>query len=36
MQRHALTHILTFNVADFKRYAGIGLIEPQSFVTADA
>jgi predicted nucleic acid-binding protein len=28
MKRHALTHLLTFNVADFKRYPGIELLEP--------
>jgi hypothetical protein len=28
MQRHALSHLLTFNPTDFKRYPGIQLIEP--------
>jgi hypothetical protein len=28
MQWHQLTHILTFNVADFKRYSGIEILEP--------
>lgn len=30
MQRHGLTHLITFNVADFLRYPGITLLEPQS------
>jgi predicted nucleic acid-binding protein len=30
MERHGLTHLLTFNTADFLRYAGITVIEPQS------
>jgi predicted nucleic acid-binding protein len=29
MQRHGLTHILTFNVGDFKRYDQITVIDPQ-------
>jgi predicted nucleic acid-binding protein len=29
MQRHGLTHILTFNVGDFKRYNQITAIDPQ-------
>jgi predicted nucleic acid-binding protein len=33
MQRHALTHLLTFNVADFQRYAGVELLDPQSVAT---
>jgi predicted nucleic acid-binding protein len=33
MQRHDLTHLLTFNVADFQRYAGIDLLDPQSVVS---
>jgi predicted nucleic acid-binding protein len=32
MQRHGLTHILTFNTADFKRYSGITLLNPASLV----
>lgn len=27
MQRHNISHLLTFNVADFKRYPGIELID---------
>ena len=30
MLRHGLTHILTFNVTDFKRYPGIEVIDPAS------
>jgi predicted nucleic acid-binding protein len=30
MKVHRITHILTFNGADFSRYADIGVIEPQS------
>jgi predicted nucleic acid-binding protein len=29
MQRHGLTHLLTFNVADFRRYSSIELLDPQ-------
>src|SRR5260221_7151712 len=29
MQRHGLTHILTFNVGDFSRYSEITVIDPQ-------
>lgn len=29
MQRHGLTHLLTFNVADFKRFSMIELLDPQ-------
>jgi hypothetical protein len=28
MQRHALSHLLTFNPADFKRFSAIQLVEP--------
>jgi predicted nucleic acid-binding protein len=28
MQRHGLTHILTFNVGDFKRYSEITVLDP--------
>lgn len=28
MRRHRLTHLLTFNLADFQRYAGILLVDP--------
>jgi predicted nucleic acid-binding protein len=34
MQRHGLTHILTFNGKDFERYSGIGILDPQSLVTS--
>jgi predicted nucleic acid-binding protein len=30
MQRHGLAHLLTFNIADFQRYAGIELLDPQA------
>jgi predicted nucleic acid-binding protein len=33
MQRHGLTHLLTFNVADFQRYATIQTLDPQSLPT---
>jgi predicted nucleic acid-binding protein len=33
MQRHGLTHLLTFNVADFKRFAFIDVLDPQTFAT---
>ena len=29
MKRHDLTHILTFNAADFRRYPGVELLDPQ-------
>lgn len=32
MQRHELTHILTFNGQDFQRYAGISVLDPLAFV----
>ena len=32
MQAHAITHILTLNGADFRRYPGITPIDPASFV----
>lgn len=34
MQVHGLTSILTFNPADFRRYAGIEIIEPASLAEA--
>ncbi len=34
MQRHGLSHLLTFNVDDFKRYPRIQIIEPRSIVAA--
>jgi predicted nucleic acid-binding protein len=33
MQRHGLTHILTFNRADFERHPGITVLEPQRVVS---
>jgi hypothetical protein len=30
MQRHGLTHLLTFNAADFNRYQGITILDPQT------
>lgn len=35
MQRHGLSHLLTFNTADFQRYAGLGLLDPQSVMEED-
>jgi hypothetical protein len=32
MQRHGLTHILTFNVDDFTRYPSISVLDPQKIV----
>lgn len=32
MHRHGLTHILTFNGADFKRYPGIDVLDPAGVV----
>jgi predicted nucleic acid-binding protein len=31
MQRHGLTHLLTFNLTDFRRYSGVDLLDPQDF-----
>lgn len=28
MKRHGLTHIVTFNTADFRRYPGIAVLDP--------
>lgn len=28
MQVHGISHLLTFNVADFRRYPGITVVEP--------
>ena len=36
MHRHALTHLLTFNVTDFQRYAGIALLDPRSVLSGRA
>jgi predicted nucleic acid-binding protein len=33
MERHGLTHILTFNVGDFRRYSGIEILDPQKVAT---
>jgi predicted nucleic acid-binding protein len=30
MQRHGLTHLLTFNASDFRRFAKIELLDPHS------
>jgi predicted nucleic acid-binding protein len=32
MQVHGLTAILTFNPSDFRRYAGIEVVEPAAIV----
>jgi hypothetical protein len=32
MLRHGIRQILTFNVADFKRYQEIEVIDPQDYV----
>jgi predicted nucleic acid-binding protein len=32
MQRHGLTHLLTFNTADFQRYPGIRVLDPRATV----
>lgn len=32
MNRHQLTHLLTFNVADFRRYSGIEIIDARSAI----
>jgi len=31
MITHKITHLLTFNTKDFKRYSGITVVDPQSF-----
>ena len=28
MERHGLTHLLTFNLGDFRRFTGIALLDP--------
>ena len=33
MERHGLTHLLTFNVSDFQRFRGIQLLEPHSLAS---
>ena len=30
MKVHGITHLLTFNTADFKRYDGITVVNPSS------
>ncbi|MEX0641079.1 MAG: hypothetical protein WD468_00180 [Pirellulales bacterium] len=30
MTRHSITHILTFNVDDFRRFSGIEVLQPQT------
>ena len=32
MMRHGLTHLLTFNTSDFRRYSSIQLLDPHSCV----
>jgi predicted nucleic acid-binding protein len=32
MTRHAIAHLLTFNLADFARYAGITVLDPSAVV----
>ena len=34
MQRHGVTELVTFNVADFTQYAGINLLEPKAVARA--
>jgi predicted nucleic acid-binding protein len=34
MQRHGLTHLLTFNLGDFQRYPAIELLDPEFCATA--
>lgn len=34
MLRHGLTHLLTFNVQDFKRYPSISVLDPNTVVHA--
>lgn len=33
MERHGLTHLLTFNLTDFQRYASIQLLDPAVIMT---
>lgn len=35
MQRHGLSHLLTFNTADFQRYTSLGLLAPHAIVNAN-
>jgi predicted nucleic acid-binding protein len=32
MERHGLTHLLTFNLPDFRRYSSIQLLEPAAVI----
>jgi predicted nucleic acid-binding protein len=34
MQRHGLTHLLTFNVPDFQRYRTVAILDPRSLISA--
>jgi predicted nucleic acid-binding protein len=34
MLRHELTHLLTFNIADFVRYGGIEVLDPHAIASA--
>lgn len=34
MERHALSHLLTFNSSDFKRYPAVQLLEPGNFTAS--
>jgi predicted nucleic acid-binding protein len=33
MQRHGITRIVSFNADDFKRFSGIGVIDPATVAT---
>ena len=36
MNRHAITHLLTFNTADFQRFAGITVVHPENVLNLSA
>ena len=36
MQRHRISHLLTFNIADFARYAGIVVLDPAAVAAGTA
>jgi len=36
MQRHSVTHLLTFNAPDFARYAFVNVLTPNEFVGGTA
>jgi len=36
LQRHGLTHLLTFNAGDFQRYAGVAILNPHALVLGSA